>query len=62
MSQMRRLMLSLLKIRVPWEAILEMEAWEAGKFLDTWSEMTNPGKSKKAIVLRKKRHGDVNSD
>ncbi len=50
---MRKLILALLKIRLPLEAIYNMPVHTALDYLDAWSELTQPDKPKKALVLRK---------
>jgi hypothetical protein len=47
------LVLALLKIRLPLEAILNMRIDTAFDYCDAWSELTQPDKPKKAIVLKK---------
>ena len=51
---MRKIVLMLLKTRLPMDEIREMIAFEANDYLDAWADMNEPKKPKKYLVLRKK--------
>jgi hypothetical protein len=52
---MRKLILALLKMRLPMDRVLDMSVHEALEYCEAWSDLTGQKKSQKHLVLRKKQ-------